>query len=160
MNNKLAKVFTNKLTESGIIKYITRFDSYTEGTNESFFTARLSGKHTIKFSVDIYGDVFLIPMGKFKLLIDDGKELAKMLNDGMESLHNKTKPDRFYLSMFRFMVSIARFIDNNNEGYSIPHNQSVYLKSDFNKLMSRLDGYGKTKIYRDIINRGNIKYVF
>ena len=160
MNDKLANVFTTRLTDSGIIKYITRFDSYTEGSDESFFTARLSGKHTIKFSIDVYGDVFLIPMGKFKFLISDGKELTKVIVDGMESIHMKTKPDRFYLSMFRFMVSLARFIDNNNEGYSVPHNQRVYLKSDFGKLMSKLDGYGKTKVYRDIIDKGNIKYVF
>jgi hypothetical protein len=160
MDKELVNVFTKTLTNSGIIGFITKFESYDEGKNEYFFTARFEARNTVKFSICTDKKVYFIPFNRFKLLMVDNSEFNKVMTTGIESISTKTKPDRFNMSLFRFMISITKYIDNNNDGYIIPHNEKLHLKNDFRKLMGKLDGYHKTKEYRDIINRGNIKYVF
>ena len=160
MDEKFINIFTDRLVKSDIVKFIDKFDTFTDKGKEYILHARLAGKNKVKFSVDSDGSVFLIPVDRFKLLINDNVDLNKMLVAGMESIHNKTKPDRFYMALFRFFINIAKYVDNNNEAYTIPFVQKSYMKNDFRKIMTKLDGYYKTKEYKEIINRGNIKYVY
>lgn len=160
MDENIINIFTNRLVKSDIIKFIDKFDTFFDKGKEYVLHARLAGKNKIKFSVDEDGNVYFVPVDRFKLLINDNVDLNKILVMGMESIHNKTKPDKFYLALFKFFINIAKYIDNNNEAYTIPSVQKSYMKNDFRKIMTKLDGYYKTKEYKEIINKGNIKYVF
>jgi len=161
MANKIVIILEARLRKSGLIEYIDRFTNSSVDRQEVIFTASMAGKQSIKFSVDENGQVFFIPYKKFKFLINDNINLTKMMVKGMESLQGRTKTDAFLLELFKFTINIAKYIDNNDEGYSIPHIQKGYIKNDIREIMASLDGWHKTKEYKAIINkRGNVKYVF
>jgi len=160
MANKQSELLIARLIKSGLLDYIDKFTNSSVNIREITFTVAVSGKNSVKFSVDNDGNVFFIPYRKFKLLINDNVNLTKMMVKGMESLWKKPKPDVFCMELFKFFISIAKYIDNNDEGYSIPHLQKNYIKNDIREIMAKLDGWYKTKEYRAIINKGNAKYVY